>query len=72
MKEHLGYILILSEVMIPGKCHMDCALEKVSSGTLPDVIAQRFHESLSQHSLWIDFFMELRMIFKIISEQTKM
>lgn len=51
---------------------MDCALEKVSSGTLPDVIAQRFHESLSQHSLWIDFFMELRMIFKIISEQTKM
>lgn len=51
---------------------MDCALEKVSSGTLPDVIAQRFRESLSQHSLWIDFFMELRMIFKIVSEQTKM
>ena len=51
MKEHLGYILILSEVMILCKCHMDCALEKVSSGTLPDVIAQRFHESLLQHSV---------------------
>jgi len=51
VKEQLGYILILSEVIIPGKCHMDCALDKVLSGTLPDVIAQRFHESLLQHSV---------------------
>lgn len=51
---------------------MDCALEKVSSGTLPDVIAQRFHESFI-----IAFFMDRFLYgtendFKIISEQTKM
>ena len=30
---------------------MDCALDKVLSGALPDVTAQRIHESLLQHSV---------------------
>ena len=30
---------------------MDCALDKVLSGVLPDVTAQRIHESLLQHSV---------------------
>lgn len=50
VKEQLGSILLLSEVLLPRKCHIDCILE-VWSGTFPDIIVQKIYESLLQHSV---------------------